>query len=127
MKAGGSLAFVAAMVLSFTIAANAQGRHRHAWRDMRSYQNQRHEFRHEQQRDLRRYSGDYYYNYGYRQSNNGYPYGYYANNRYYNRGYYNPYYNQGYYSRAYYGGYYAPHRDSRNGFKRAIHHLLGGH
>ena len=133
LKVGGSLAFVAAMMLSLTVAANAQGRDRHEWRDMRAYQNQqRHDFRHEQ-RELRRYNGGYnngyYQNYGYGQYNNTYPY--YGNNGYYNnRGYYDPYYNnQGYYNRGYYGnrGYYSPHIDVRNGFKRTIHHLLGGH
>ncbi len=116
IKGAVSLAFVGAMVLSFTIGANAQGHDRHGWRDMRGYENrQRHDFRHEQ-RDLRRYNGGnyngYYPGYGYRQYNN--------------RGYYDPYYNRGYYNRGYYGRYYRPHIDSRNGFKRTIHHLLGG-
>ncbi|HKR60837.1 MAG TPA: hypothetical protein VJS64_14035 [Pyrinomonadaceae bacterium] len=128
LKVGGSLAFVAAMVLSLSVAANAQRHDRHEWRDMRGYQNQqRHDFRHAQ-RDLRRYNGGYnngYYDaYRYRQYNNGYPYGYYGNNGYYNnQGYYDPY-NRGYYgNRRYYG----PHIDSRNRFKRTIHHLFGGH
>ena len=133
LKVGGSLAFVAAMMLSLTVAANAQGRDRHEWREMRGYQSQqRHDVRHEQ-RDLRRYNGGYnngyYQSYGYGQYSNAYPY--YGNNGYYNnnRGYYDPYYNQGYYNQGSYGnrGYYSPHIDSRNGFKRTIHHLLGGH
>lgn len=129
-KVAGAIAFVGAMVLSFTIAANAQGRwDRREWRDMRRYQNQqRRDFRH-QQRDYQRYNRVYNngYYYGYPQYNNGYPSGYYGNNGYYNnRGYYDPYYNRGYYNRGYYDS-YRPHIDSRNGFKRTIHHLFGGH
>lgn len=62
--------------------------------------------------------------------------GYYNKNGYYNNGQYNnPYYNQypnggNYNNRGYYNNgrnYPVPHRDSRNGFKRKIHHLFGGH
>ena len=125
LKAGGSVAFLASIMLSLTIAANAQGHGRHEWRDMRGYQNQQgRDFRHER-RDLRRYNNGYYDAYRYRQYNNTYPYDYYGNNSYNNnRGYYDPYYNGGYYGNR---GYYGPHIDSRNGLKRTIHHLLGGH
>ncbi len=61
---------------------------------------------------------------------------YYGNNPCTNNGYYNNYpnygnncnYNNGYNNNGYYNNRYSrPHIDSRNSFRRGLHHLLGGH
>lgn len=126
-----TLIFGSALVLGLSVAANAQGYDRHARRDMRDYQRgDRNAFRRDRHDDRQGYNnGSYNCGYGAGQYNNGYPNGYY-NNGYYNNGRYSaPYYNQPTYNRGYYGNgrYYTPHVDSRNGFRRAIHHALGGH
>ncbi len=103
------------MALFFTssMKANAQNHNPRAERhDLRDHQRQE---RH-QLKDQHRYQNNGYYgNNGY--NNNGYygKHGYYTNDPYYNRNNYgNP-------------RYYTPHFDSRNGIKRGLHHLFGGH
>lgn len=129
----GMLIFGAALMLGVSVAVNAQGYDRHGGHDMRQYQQGGYDGFSRDRHDSRQgyNNGVYDRGYGYGQYNNGHRHndGYY-NNGYYNNGSYNNgYYNQPYYNQGYYGNgrYYTPHVDSRNGFRRGIHHALGGH
>ncbi len=109
-----------AIFFGSNISANAKNHSQRAERrDLRNHQRQENrQFRREERYERNGYYGNNgYFNNGYYNNN-----GYYGNNGYYNNGRYN---NRG----GYYGNgrYYTPHRDSRNSFKRGLHHLFGGH
>jgi hypothetical protein len=131
-RAAGALLFGAALLLGTSAVAKAQGHSQsHERRDLKDHQRQeryvygnngstrnhqsqeRGQLKYEQRAER---SG--YYN----NSHNG---GYYGNGQY-NNGHSNGgYYNNGHSNGN--GGYYAPHYDSRNPVRRALHHASGGH